>query len=214
MSGDPTGLAFAENPGFDFTEDWFSTRTPVWDEFIRPLGDLPSVRVLEIGVFEGRATVWLLQHVARRDGDRIDCVDPFVWVPDVTDDGGPPVQDFSRAESRFWRNVGACGGTRRVSLLKERSAEALCRLPAACYDFVYVDGSHQACDVLTDAVLAFRAVKHGGLIAFDDYHLAESYGTESSHDDPQMAVDAFLACFARQVEVLHKGFQVIVRRAQ
>lgn len=81
-------VGFTGTQEFDFTEDWFSSRVPTWDEFVRPLGDLPSVRVLEIGVFEGRGTVWLLQHVARRDGDHIDCVDPFTWVPDVTDDAG------------------------------------------------------------------------------------------------------------------------------
>lgn len=79
---------------------------------------------------------------------------------------------------------------------------------------MYVDGSHLAPDVLTDAVLAFRAVRPGGLIVFDDYELAAGCGAEPSRDDPKIAVDAFLACFAGQVEVLHKGFQVIVRRAR
>ena len=32
------------------------------------------------------------------------------------------------------------------------------------YDFIYIDGSHDAADVLLDAALSFKLVKSGGLI--------------------------------------------------
>ena len=35
--------------------------------------------------------------------------------------------------------------------------------------FIYVDGSHEAPDVLFDAILAHKLVKNNGIIAFDDY---------------------------------------------
>jgi predicted O-methyltransferase YrrM len=48
------------------------------------------------------------------------------------------------------------------------------------FDFIYVDGSHQAPDVLSDAVLSFTLLKRNGVIAFDDYLWQESlpYGTD------------------------------------
>ena len=36
------------------------------------------------------------------------------------------------------------------------------------FDFIYVDASHRAPDVLLDAVLAFQLLRIGGLIIFDD----------------------------------------------
>ena len=35
------------------------------------------------------------------------------------------------------------------------------------FDFIYVDGSHQAPDVLFDAVMAFKLLRKNGIIAFD-----------------------------------------------
>ena len=36
-------------------------------------------------------------------------------------------------------------------------------------DFIYVDGSHQAHDVLCDAILSFKLLRVGGIVCFDDY---------------------------------------------
>jgi hypothetical protein len=44
-------------------------------------------------------------------------------------------------------------------------------LPLNFYDFVYIDGSHLASDVLEDAVLSWAVVQVGDMIIFDDYDL-------------------------------------------
>ena len=58
---------------------------------------------------------------------------------------------------------------------------------------VYVDGGHGAPDVLADAVLAFRLLRVGGLMIFDDY----LWGRDPERPDdilrtPKPAIDAFL----------------------
>ncbi len=37
------------------------------------------------------------------------------------------------------------------------------------FDFIYVDASHKAIDVLHDGVMSFQILKPGGSIIFDDY---------------------------------------------
>ena len=37
------------------------------------------------------------------------------------------------------------------------------------FDLIYIDASHYAPDVLSDAVLAFKLLKPGGILIFDDY---------------------------------------------
>ena len=37
------------------------------------------------------------------------------------------------------------------------------------FDFIYIDPSHQAPDILTDAVLAFKLLRLSGVMVFDDY---------------------------------------------
>jgi predicted O-methyltransferase YrrM len=56
---------------------------------------------------------------------------------------------------------------------REISSQALPRLlaerKAGSFNFIYIDGSHQAPDVHADAVFAFQLAKVGSLIIFDDY---------------------------------------------
>jgi predicted O-methyltransferase YrrM len=37
------------------------------------------------------------------------------------------------------------------------------------FDLIYIDGSHAAADVMTDAVLSYLLLNVGGVILFDDY---------------------------------------------
>ena len=71
------------------------------------------------------------------------------------------------------------------------------------FDFIYVDGSHRAPDVLCDAILSFRLLREGGVIAFDDYLWAEnlSYGIDPIRC-PKPAIDAFTNIYCRKMRVL------------
>lgn len=71
------------------------------------------------------------------------------------------------------------------------------------FDFIYIDGSHQAPDVLADAVLAFRLLRVGGVMAFDDYLWAENlpYGKDPIRS-PKLAIDAFTNIYTRKLTVL------------
>src|SRR5690606_20727301 len=79
------------------------------------------------------------------------------------------------------------------------------------YDVIYIDGGHEGVNVIEDAVHAFRLVKQGGLICFDDYEWDGS-GEGPKHVLPMRAIDAFLEIYAHKIEVLHKGYQVWIRR--
>jgi Methyltransferase domain len=78
----------------------------------------------------------------------------------------------------------------------------------ARFDFVYIDASHNALDVLAGAALAWQLLDRGGLIAFDDYGL--------DRGDPMLtpttAIDAFLAVVASEAERVPGGRQLFVRK--
>jgi predicted O-methyltransferase YrrM len=108
---------------------------------------------------------------------------------------------------RFERNVAAVGSpaaveTRQGESIVELSALVAAR-PAPQFDFISIDASHRACDVLGDAVLAFRLLRPGGVMAFDDYLWSPfRRGSEDPLSTPKMAVDAFTDIFSRQARVL------------
>ena len=62
-----------------FTSDWFSGNVPAWTSFFAGLGwdaKLPKT-VLELGCFEGRASLWILDNLLSNSASRLHCVDVF-----------------------------------------------------------------------------------------------------------------------------------------
>jgi predicted O-methyltransferase YrrM len=70
------------------------------------------------------------------------------------------------------------------------------------FDLIYIDGSHQAPDVLTDAVMSFQLLKVGGVMIFDDYlWTMDKPGFQDVLKMPKPAIDAFLNIFQRKMSI-------------
>lgn len=188
---------------FEYSADWFSLHIPYWDQLMAM--KQPS-RIVEVGSYEGRSTCYLIEKNARERAIELWCVD--TWEGGVDND--PTV--MGDVERRFDHNV-ALARSRvdypvEVVKIKSQSNVALCELVASgnssTMDMVYVDGSHQAPDVLSDAVIAFGLLKVGGLMIFDDYlwHM-EAPAQRDPLNMPKPAIDAFLNIFLRKMSIIH-----------
>ncbi|MCK8787160.1 class I SAM-dependent methyltransferase [Roseomonas sp. NAR14] len=194
-AGPPAGA-----PAARFTEDWFEYHTPAWRRFFDGVGwdaEAPHVAV-EIGSFEGRSTIWILENLLRHPDSRIHCLDTFA--------GGVEHQAdrIAGLYERFDANLRAHGVRDKAAVLRGPSFDGLVRLLGAGVeaDFVYVDGSHQAPDVLADLVLGFRLLRPGGVMICDDYLWSmEEPDTHDLLNAPKIAIDAFANIHRRQIEL-------------
>jgi predicted O-methyltransferase YrrM len=96
-------------------------------------------------------------------------------------------------------------------MIKGRSQITLKTLPLESYDIVYIDGSHAAPDVLADAVLSWSLLKKGGIMIFDDYMLDWELPPQ---DRPKIAIEAFLRIHKNELQKLHQGYQIIVKKIE
>lgn len=138
------------------------------------------------------------------------CVD--TWEGGVEHQrGGIAQTDMRSVEERFRHNTAAAIARApcRVTLTPHKacSGVALAALLASgkkgYFDFVYVDGSHQAPDVLCDALLGFKLLRVGGVMAFDDYLWAEDLPTgRDPIRCPKPAIDTFTNLFCRKPRVM------------
>jgi predicted O-methyltransferase YrrM len=183
----------------EFTEDWLSHQLPVWENLLTPLAGKP-LKALEIGVFEGRSTVWLLNHVLTHPESIL------IWIDTFGGSNEHAGKDLSGLEDRFRANTARFG--KKVSGHVGRSQDVLRDLKGE-FDLIYIDGSHEAADVLADAVLAWPLLKPGGLMGFDDYGWRVFPEPERR---PAPAVDAFLTCMRGKFTEVHRGYQVWVKK--
>lgn len=192
-----------------FTEDWFSNNIETWSKYLGVL-EGKAVNALEIGCFEGRATKWLLENVLTDDKSKITVIDTFEGSIEHRD--GSANHDFSNTEAIFDFNVWM-PYRHKVRKIKDTSFNALTAFNTGFeqekFDLVYIDGSHMAKDVMADAILAWPLIKKGGIVIFDDY-LWQPY--PEPHKTPKLAVDAFLKMVFDEMEPIHHGYQVMIRK--
>lgn len=196
-----------------YTTDWFSKNISAWTRDLAALTGKP-VNALEIGSWEGRSACWLLENVLTHPQSSITCIDLFDADTDeyraLASRHPGSVSTATKVEEAFDRNIAACAGRSKVIKRKGSSAEILRTLPLRSFDFIYIDGSHMASSVLTDAVLCWDLLKVGGIVIFDDYRWP--CFPEQPLKTPKPAIDAFLRIFTGHYEILRRGYQIVLRK--
>jgi predicted O-methyltransferase YrrM len=189
-----------------FTQDWFSRLAPTWD---RILARLKPTRILEIGSFEGRSACYLIEKCpVLVDGQvSITCVD--TWEGGLEHKASGTYETLmTEVEQRFDYNtklaLSRAPGRITFQKLKQHSRDALAGLIACgqmeSFDLIYIDGSHEATDVLTDAILAFPLLRIGGTLIFDDYVWSDQMPERREPSRmPKPAIDAFVNVFHRKL---------------
>lgn len=184
---------------YEFTTDWVTSSIPVWEKVLAAFKGKPEVHYLEIGVYEGRSAVWMLENILTHPTARLTGVDPFLG-------------DFKH---RCFANIERSEASEKVELITGYSQVVMRGLPLESYDIIYIDGSHHKDDVLEDAVLSWRLLKEGGLLIFDDYLYGTrppSTGGITPTDVPKLAIEPFVQCFDEHLEVIHNFYQLILRK--
>ena len=114
--------------------------------------------------------------------------------------------ELGTLRKRFEANIATVKSPAHVEIREGFSLPQLAKLIAEGYqrfDFISIDASHQAPDVLGDAVLGFELLKPGGVMAFDDYIWSPMRpGTENPLLLPKAAIDAFTTLFSQKIRII------------
>ena len=189
---------------YEYTQDWFHWSPKVWEEIIPHLPE--RKRFLEIGSFEGRSAIWTAENMLEDDG--------IIVAVDTWQGGEEHTKiDMESVEMRFDRNIETFRENfpkRRIAKMKMPSYLAFGYLnEGKPFDFMYIDGSHKAKDVLADACMAWPLLKRGGIMVFDDYVWGNP---QDILHRPKLAVDVFVNLYAEELKPVHMGYQFIVQK--
>lgn len=167
---------------YNFTKDWFSRHIPRFELYLKEFKN-KKVKFLEIGSYEGRSAIWVLENILNKESELV-CVEP----------------GFSLNGNETLKNN--LSKFSNVKLIEKPNKEAWKDYIFDEFDFVYIDGSHSSKNCYFDMILGWIVLKQGGIMAVDDYNwpLKAIDGTS-----PKEAVDLFLE--KNTCKVLHKGYQ-------
>lgn len=177
-----------------FTQDFFSPIIPLWEKYLLPrFIDKPCV-ALEIGSYEGMSAAWLLKNILTHPKSRITCLD--IWIVDTHNGRN---NDYG---ATFDLNMAEAGGGKVTKL--SGVSNLVLRSLTDQFDFIYIDADHHAKAALSDAILCWPLLKKDGIIIFDDYNHPDY--------DAKTGIDAFLAIWANELDVIYKGRQVMAEK--
>lgn len=187
-----------------FKEKWFDANIVPWCvTFSKIFNRAAPVRILEVGSWEGRSTLFLLTYFTQ---GQLIAVDTWAGMDEYQYSATRDLRDL---ESRFDANVAPF-----APRLTKRKGSSLHVLPQLLdeqqkFDVIYVDGSHFADDVLADGIAAWRLLKQGGVLIFDDF-LSSHYPRWRAN--PAWAINLLLKYHAGEYNVLSAYYQIILRK--
>jgi hypothetical protein len=190
--------------GMELSDDWTSNNFPIWEKVLRSHGE-KFRNALEVGSFEGRSAVFLLEFLPKL---HLTCVDLFQYTDEFFPDRKDMRSEFTGGV-RFDKNLSKYSG--RYDKIVAPSCNALANMvrEKKRFDLIYIDGSHYRDDVVLDAFLSWKLLKEKGIIIFDDY----SWRTDlPASDRPKDAIDLFIYCHLDELAILHNGEQLIIKK--
>lgn len=180
-----------------------------WDKFLYNFVG-KKLNIMEIGAYEGEATSWFLRNLMSNKESKIYAIDTFKGSPEYID------TDFSVIKKTFFKNIKETKRDNQVIVMEMMSFTALNKLiyekkMINQFDIIFIDASHEANDVIMDAVLAWNLLKVNGVLIFDDYKWKKII---QKNYRPALAIDSFIAIFKPEIEVLNIGWQFILRKIE
>lgn len=198
---------------FSSETNWFSGNQATFEKYILPLVDDIST-VVEIGVWEGQSTIWILENMAILS---MHCIDTFEGgedhkansvfkkiIPDIEDRFRDNINIFIENYPDY-KNI--------INIYKGKSEDVMYDLMKhvkSWADLVYIDGSHQAKDVMMDLIHSYKILRKGGLIVCDDYNWG--VGDTYYQNLPKYAIDAFRTMFKKEIDIILLSNVVIMRK--
>tara|TARA_B100001564_G_C20636427_1_gene669927 strand:- start:151 stop:903 length:753 start_codon:yes stop_codon:yes gene_type:complete len=184
--------------------DSFSLNVFTWEKIFKKykLKD-KEVKYLEIGCFEGRSSVFVLEQLKNTF-----CyfVDPFEQYNEMT--LSTQQKNFKSIFDNFSKNIKEFDG--RYEIHKTTSDSFFKKLNfSKQFDLVYIDGSHFSEDVYRDATNAGSHLQRNGIIIFDDFFW---FWYKDVFDNPFFGITKFLYENKKQYKIIYLGDQLILRK--
>lgn len=180
-----------------------------WFQFI-PRENRP-INYLEIGTFYGANLFSVADTYAKHPDSKLYAIDPWIDYQDY-----PEYKDKQQdIYSTFLRNLDRSPHKSKINVIRGFSNEQIPKLNDDFFDIIYIDGNHEPEYILEDAVLAFRKLKRGGYLIFDDYNWVDENEPDKENHNTRNGIDGFVCAYRNKIDtqgLVIANSQVFIRK--
>tara|TARA_X000001036_G_scaffold410860_1_gene423072 strand:+ start:109 stop:789 length:681 start_codon:yes stop_codon:yes gene_type:complete len=183
----------------NFSKKWFLSNFDIFNFFL-PKDKNTKFDYLEVGCFEGLSSLYVLSVYQAVNAFFLD-----IWgVPNSNSKAIS--NNFSLVEKAFDENLSGYTFTK----LKDDSVVSMRKLlkQNKFFDFIYIDGSHNGEDILSDAIEAFKILKKDGIIFFDDFLQYDKSRELQSYE----GIEKFLSLYSNYLKIEYFQNNLVVRK--
>ena len=143
----------------NFSQKWFLNNIEIFCHYL-PKDFTKNFSYLEIGSYEGLSALNILHNYPNSKVTTID-----LWDQSNVNSESLNV-DFNEVEKKFDENLKGY----KFNKIKKDSVIALREILKndIYFDLIYIDGSHNGEDILSDAIESYKLLNTEGIIIFDD----------------------------------------------
>ena len=183
----------------NFSQKWFLNNFEIFTFFL-PKDKSLKFDYLEVGCYEGLSSFYVLSEYKSVNAFFLD-----IW--DLPNPNSKTLShNFGLIEKAFDQNLSGFD----FKKMKNDSVISMRKLlkENVHFDFIYIDGSHNGEDILSDAIEAFKILKVNGLMFFDDF---------LQHDDNRIlqsyvGIDKFLSLYSDYLKIEYFQNNLVVRK--
>jgi len=183
----------------NFSNKWFLNNFDIFYFFL-PKDKSLKFNYLEIGCFEGLSSFFVLSEYKGVNAFLLD-----IW--DMPNPNSKTLShNFNLVEKAFDNNLSEFEFTK----IKDDSVIAMRKLlkQKKTFDFIYIDGSHNGEDILSDAIEAFKILKKNGLIFFDDFLQHDKNRDLQSY----VGIEKFLTLYSKYLNIEYFQNNLVIRK--
>jgi len=182
-----------------FSNKWFLNNFEIFNFFL-PKDKNKKFDYLEVGCFEGLSSFYVLSEYNYVNAFFLD-----IW--DLPNPNSKTLSnDFDSIEKAFDENLSGFNFIK----IKDDSVTSMRKLfkQNKSFDFIYIDGSHNGEDILSDAIEAFKILKIDGLIFFDDFLQYDNSRNIQSYE----GISKFLSLYSNYLKIEFFQNNLVVRK--
>lgn len=184
---------------YKYSQTWF-INSEISNKLSNFLNKSQENKILEIGCFEGLSSVFFADNFLDNSNSTLTCVDPFLTINN--NDHKEFLQN--NEEMSFNYNISICKNSNKITIHKITS-DIFFEHNNQTYNFIYIDGCHEPDFIKRDMENSFNILEKNGIMWMDDYGGGDGIQIKNT-------MDTFLQKYNGQYELIHKGYQLAIKK--